>query len=161
MFARQSSYDRTLSWVGGEVDVQRQEQLMFNRYVRRNSSMKRNIKVRGRDGALRSVNDDYILRDGETMVIETMFMDAQRRPMIHDGHGNPAGQRPGFLYSDANEQAEQSLVDAYAEYDATIRERWRHQQTQPEPPPAFDSKEATLAAAYADYEARICGAWRK
>jgi hypothetical protein len=33
MFARQSSYDRTLSWVGGEVDLQRQEQLMFNRYV--------------------------------------------------------------------------------------------------------------------------------
>jgi hypothetical protein len=110
---------------------------------------------------MRSVNDDYILQDGEVAVVEMPFMDANGRPMIHDGQGNPAGQRPGFLYSDANEQAEQSLVDAYAEYDATIRERWRQseqssKQTQ-SPPQTFDSTEA----ASAEYEARICGAWRK
>ena len=70
------------------------------------------IKVRDRNGIIREVNDGYILHDGEALVVDLPFMDA--RAMIHDGHGNPAGQRPGFLYSDANEQAEQALVDAYA-----------------------------------------------
>ena len=59
--------------------------------------MRRN-KVRGRDGAIREVSDSYVLRDGETQVVELPFMDG--RTMVHDGHGNPAGQRPGFLYSD-------------------------------------------------------------
>ena len=117
--------------------------------------MKRNIKVRGRDGAIRTVSDNYILRDGETRVIEIPFMDA------HDGHGNPAGQRPGFLYSDANEEAEQARVAAYAEYDKTIRERWRQSQQPQSEPQAFDSPEEALAAAHADYQRRICNAWRK
>ena len=43
--------------------------------------MKRNTKVRGRDGAIRLVNDDYILRDGETRLVELPFIDAQGRPM--------------------------------------------------------------------------------
>ena len=55
-------------------------------------------KVRGRDGAIRVVSFDYVLQDGEARVVELPFMDG--RTMVHDGHGNPAGQRPGFLYSD-------------------------------------------------------------
>ena len=130
MFASQSSYDTSLAWVGGDdLDLQQQEQLRFNRYVTdRRHGMKHNIKVRGRDGAIRSVNDDYILRDGEARVVELPFMDAQGRPMIHDGRGHPAGQRPGFLYSDNNEQAERALADAYTEYDEAIQNRWRGQQ---------------------------------
>ncbi len=33
--------------------------------------MRRNIKVRGRDGAIREVDDHYILQDGETMLGRT------------------------------------------------------------------------------------------
>ena len=82
------------------------------------------------------------------------------------GDGHPAGQRPGFLYSDANEQAEQARVDAYAEYDETIRERWRQrpsQQAKPtqSEPQTFDSPEAALAAAYAEYDRTIQERWRK
>ena len=69
--------------------------------------MRRNTRIRGFDGAIRNVNDDYVLRGGEGFVIGMTPMDA-RRFMIHDGHGNPAGQRPDFLFSDANEQAEQA-----------------------------------------------------
>ena len=70
--------------------------------------MRHNIKVRGRNGAIREVNDDYVLLDGEARVVELPFMDAKGRPMVHDGRGHPAGQRPGFLYSDDNEQAERA-----------------------------------------------------
>ena len=65
------------------------------------------------NGTMREVDDDYILQDGEAMWSRLPFMDAKRRRMVHDGHGHPAGQRPGFLYSDGNEQAEQARVDAY------------------------------------------------
>ena len=74
--------------------------------------MRRN-KVRGRDGAIRVVSFDYVLQDGEARVVELPFMDARGRTMVHDGRGQPAGQRPGFLYSDGNEQAERARVDAY------------------------------------------------
>ncbi len=49
-------------------------------------------KVRGRDGAIRVVNVDYVLRDGEARVVELPFMDASGRTMVHDGRGHPAGQ---------------------------------------------------------------------
>ena len=78
--------------------------------------MRHNIKIRGRNGVTREVNDDYVLLDGEALVVELSFMDTKGRPMVHDGHGNPAGQRPGFLYSDANEQVERARVDAYADF---------------------------------------------
>ena len=83
MFARQSRYDTSLAWVGDDepLDLQRQEQLRFNRYrnVRR-YAMRRNIRIRDRDGAIREVDDDYILQDGESDVVELPFMDAKGRP---------------------------------------------------------------------------------
>ena len=80
------------------------------------------IKIRGRDGKTREENDDYVLKDGEGMTVPPMFMDSRR--MVHDGRGNVAGCRPGFLISD-DERAAQAVRDAYAQYDADIGERWR------------------------------------
>ena len=93
-------------------------------------------------------------------------MDANGRVMVHDGNGHPAGQRPGFLYSDGNEQTERARVDAYVEYDQTIRERWRQRPNQPSnqersEPQTFDSQEAALAAAYAEYNRTIQERWRR
>jgi hypothetical protein len=84
--------------------------------------------------------------------------------MIHDGNGRPAGQRPGFLYNDAND--EQARIDAYAEYDKAIQERWRQPRRQPtkqsEPElRTFVSQEAALAAAYSEYDKTIRERWRK
>lgn len=128
--------------------------------------MKRNIKVRGRNGSIREVDDHYILQDGEAMLVEMPFMDAMGRTVIHDGLGNPAGQRPGFLYSDGNDQAEQARVDAYREYDKAIQQRWCEPQRQPSKQTApeqqtFVSPEAALAAAYAEYDRTIQERWRK
>ena len=49
--------------------------------------MKHNI--RGRDGGIREVVDDYVLREGEALVVVMPFIHSGRRPMIHDGEGNP------------------------------------------------------------------------
>ena len=120
--------------------------------------MRRN-KVRGRDGAIREVSDGYVLRDGETQVVELPFMDA--KIMVTDARGQPAEQRPGFLLSDTiNEQAR---ADAYAAYDQAISERWRGPQTKPLSKPAqvFDSPESAVAAAYVEYADAIQQRWRK
>ena len=84
--------------------------------------------------------------------------------MVHDGCGQPAGQRPGFLYSDGNEQAEQARVDAYTEYADAIQQRWRGQPSKAKPskpPLVFDSPEAAVAAAYLEYADAIQQRWRK
>jgi hypothetical protein len=120
------------------------------------------IKIRGRDGAIREVNDGYVLRDGETMVVELQFLDA--RTVIHDGNGRRPGQGPGFLVCD-DEQAEQAVAAAYRQYAQDISERWRQglgQPKQPESAPqTFESPEAALAAAYAEYDRTICERWRR
>ena len=81
--------------------------------------------------------------------------------MIHDGRGHPAGQRPGFLFSDANEQAERRVADAYSSMttplaNVGVRDRGQRStaRTQPEPQ-TFDSPEAARAAAYAQYNRDI------
>jgi hypothetical protein len=116
-------------------------------------------KVRGRDGAIREVSDGYVLRDGEARVVELPFMD--NATMVHDGRGQPAGQRPGFLYSDGNKRAERKRVDAYTEYADAIQERWRGQQTPSKPAQVFDSTEAAVAAAYVEYADAIQQRWCK
>ena len=70
------------------------------------------MKIRKRDGTMREVDDDYMLQDGEALVVPMRFMDA-RRGMIHDGNGGPVGQRPGFLIND-DERAAQAVAAAYA-----------------------------------------------
>ena len=124
------------------------------------------MKMRQRDGTMREVDDAYILRDGEAFVVEMRFMDSKGWTIVHDGRGNPAGQRPGFLYSDGNERAEQALADAYRAYDATLGERWRQgpgqRSSQAESKPqTFESPEAALATAYAQYDRAISERWRK
>ena len=57
------------------------------------------MKIRRRDGTMAVVGDDYIIQDGEAMLVPLSFMDA-RCGRIHDGNGGPVGQRPGFLVRD-------------------------------------------------------------
>ena len=72
------SYDM-LAWFDNNetLDLARQQQLAFNRYVAmRRLSM--SIKIRGRDGKTREENDDYIVQDGEALLVPAEFMDARR-----------------------------------------------------------------------------------
>jgi hypothetical protein len=73
------------------------------------------------------VADDYIIADGESFTIPVSMMDSRR--MITDSRGNPAGQRPGFLYSDS-EQADAVRETAYAMYNDDISNRWRSDRWQ-------------------------------
>jgi hypothetical protein len=81
------------------------------------------MKIRRRDGTMAVVGDDYIIQDGEAMLVPLSFMDA-RRGRIHDGNGGPVGQRPGFLVRD-NAAEDQAVEAAYREYAKGISERWR------------------------------------
>jgi hypothetical protein len=132
------------------------------------------IRVRGCDGATREVDDEYILRDGESIVVPLMLMDAKgisMKRMITDGHGNPAGQRPGFLIADNDERA---LDEAHRQYRADIERRWQSNRWQSHPskgqlpehkaqPTAspLAKPEAALAQAYAQYEADVQQRWRR
>jgi hypothetical protein len=122
------------------------------------------MNIKAHDGTIRKEPDDYVLRDGETLVVPRALMDS--RTFIHDGRGNPAGQRPGFLFSD-DDQAE--LEAARRQYAADISQRWQsgRWQSQPSKPvPAatgktFDSPEAVLAAAHEQYRRDISERWRR
>ena len=120
--------------------------------------------IKSRDGMTREENDDYMLRDGESYIVGLMMMDSMRR-MVHDGNGNVAGQRPGFLVCD-NAADDQAREDAYREYAATVSERWRQgpgQRSRPkqDEPQTFSNPEAAVAAAYAQYNRDIQERWRK
>jgi hypothetical protein len=126
------------------------------------------MKIRQRDGTMREVDDGYIMKDGEALLVPLNFMDA-RRSMIHDGHGNPAGQRPGFLFAD-DERAAQAVADAYRTYDDAISRRWQSDRWQDEPskpaPTASqvfhsqDAAEAAREAAYRQYDHDLSNRWR-
>ena len=122
------------------------------------------MKIRRRDGTMVEVDDAYVLRDGEACVVGLPFMDSRR---VHDSGGNVAGQRPGFLIND-DARSEQSIRDAYKEYDRTLGERWRQGPGQPTAeskpqaaPLVFDSPQAAVAAAYADYDRQLTERWRR
>jgi hypothetical protein len=123
------------------------------------------MKIRRRDGTMAVVGDDYIIQDGEAMLVPLSFMDA-RRGRIHDGNGGPVGQRPGFLVRD-NAAEDQAVEAAYGEYAKGISERWRQgpgQRPSParsEPPQTFPDPEAARAAAYAEYNQNISERWRR
>ena len=123
-------------------------------------------RIKGRDGVMREVDDDYIIQDGESFTVPLMMMDAMRG-LIHDGNGGPAGQRPGFLVRD-NEADDQAVEAAYREYAADISQRWQSGRWQGQPskpappaPPTFENPEAARAAAYAAYSRDIQERWRK
>jgi hypothetical protein len=93
-------------------------------------------RIRRRDGSVVTVADNYVMQDGETIVVGAMFMDGldgldgvQRAvalggARLHDGRGQPAGFKPGFVFSapvcDADRSCE--LRDAAAaEYERRRR----------------------------------------
>ena len=76
--------------------------------------------------------------------------------MVHDGRGNLAGERPGFLHGD-NEPAERARVDAYRQYaeDGVADKTWARRAFQTRRSPSrkrSQSPEAAVAAAYAEYD---------
>jgi hypothetical protein len=81
-------------------------------------------------------DDDPILRDGERMRVPMTMVDSWQREMtehfrrprarLHDGRGNPVGQRPGFVVSDAiTSEERQRIHDAYEAYEDELTTAWK------------------------------------
>ena len=151
---RKLDYDLT-RWVGGDevgsapagaIGVQRVCGKRRHVY-----EMKR--KVRGFDGVTREVDDDYVLLDGESVLVDPMIW-MRRRSMIHDGNGSPVGQRPGFLVRDdecGRTGGRGCLSGIRRRHQPTLAQGPGQRQARRHPTPqTFDNPEAARAAAYAN-----------
>jgi hypothetical protein len=52
------------------------------------------IKIRGRDGGIREVVDDYVPREGEALVVEMPFIHSGRGRMIDDDASSASVFKP-------------------------------------------------------------------
>jgi hypothetical protein len=141
-------------------------------------------RIRRRDGRVVMVADNYVMQDGETIVVGAMFMDSmdgldgvQRAVALdgvhlHDGRGGPVGFRPGFIFTAPVRGADRSceLRDAAAaEYERRRRALDYRGDGAPPPVGVVDSihdsaRTAALqdaaARAYEERRARLSNLWR-
>jgi hypothetical protein len=114
-----------------------------------------------------------VLKDGCSVTVPLHMMDSMQRDIarhslatrLHDGHGGPAGHRPGFVYS-TDASLNEAKERAYAAYDAELRDAYKHPQGWRGD---IDASDGTLDAtpvldererAYAAYDAAVANAWR-
>jgi hypothetical protein len=109
-----------------------------------------------------------VLKDGRSLRVPLSFMDAYHRAefndvAVHDGLGNPAGHRPGFVYETTLARPAHHARDAYVKW---LGEAWRQPRgdaashastTDAAPPAASLSKED----AYREYCEYLSNAWRR
>ena len=123
--------------------------------------------------------DDDVVADGESVRVPVVLMDAVQRAVatdglrLHDGTGNPAGHKRGYVFG-GNAEQRQRVAEAYDERTARIQNAWREPPAraernerqletwrQPGARPGLRQDAATdRAAAYAAYVQRIQNAWR-
>jgi hypothetical protein len=123
--------------------------------------------------------DDDVVRDGESLKVPLYMMDSVQRAVatdglrLHDGMGNPAGHKRGYVFG-GNAEQRQRAADAYDEWTRRLQNAWRT------PGAAAERNEAQLkawrrpgarpglrqdaahdrAAARAEYVQRTQNAWR-
>jgi hypothetical protein len=94
--------------------------------------------------------DKKVLRDGERLRVPLVLMDELQRSVVanrlHDGFGNQAGHKPGFVFVAGHDET--PTVAAYCEYVKHIGGAF----SQSAPGEASDP--------YADYVAGVSNAWR-
>jgi hypothetical protein len=125
------------------------------------------------------IDEDDIVRDGETVKVRMHMMDALQRAIavdrlrLHDGLGNPAGHKRGYVFS-SNAEDRQRATDAYDERTAQLQNAWRSAAAKVESnqaqleawrspgakPGPRQKAEADRAGAHAEYVRRIQNAWR-
>jgi hypothetical protein len=133
-----------------------------------------------RDEVIRIIDDDDVeIPDGGRVRVPLYLMDAAQRAVatdglrLHDGMGNPAGHKRGYVFG-GNVEHGQRAAAAYDERTKLLQNAWRN------PAAAAERNEAELeawrkpgaqpglrqdatndsAAAYAAYVERIGRAWR-
>ena len=89
--------------------------------------------------------DDDTVRDGKSVRVPVVLMDAVQRAVatdglrLHDGTGNPAGHKRGYVFG-GNAEQRQRVAEAYDERTARIQNAWR------EPPARAERNETQLEA---------------
>src|SRR5262245_12881700 len=73
--------------------------------------------------------DGEVVPDGYGIKVPMTFMDSMQRAVarsakrpLHDGRGNRAGHRPGFVYGDGNNDAK---AQAFADANRDAEEAWK------------------------------------
>ena len=89
-------------------------------------------------------DDDRILKDGERLIVPMVAMDAAAT-MAHDGMGNVAGHKQGYVFADDPVAAARREL-ASSQYLSALADAWRG-----------DAK----AADDVPYEQWLVNAWRK
>jgi hypothetical protein len=111
----------------------------------------------------RLTDDDFdengILKDGHSYRVPLMMRDsAGGSARLHDGRGNAVGHKPGYILSDATNDARQQARDAY-EHDLTTA--WRGSDGEGTKPakdglPTMDAR----TSAYAQYDRELSEQWK-
>jgi hypothetical protein len=116
---------------------------------------------------IRNEDDDDILRDGERFRVPLEAMDGVQRAVagaqhaLHDGMGNPAGYKPGYVFSDDQDALARS-EEAYCAYNERVTAAWRQEKPSPQDKPsAPETTGDALADARAQYVNRLTNAWRR
>jgi hypothetical protein len=122
-------------------------------------------------------DDETVIPDGGSVGVPLMLCD--HRPgatdglCLHDGMGNPAGHKPGYVLG-SNAEQRKGAAEAYHERTAQLQNAWRSPAEaakrneaqleawrRPGASPGLRQDAATdRAAAYAGYVQRIQNAWR-
>src|SRR5262245_39935380 len=122
---------------------------------------------------------DRVLRDGERVRVPLHLMDGVQRAVatdglrFHDGMGNPAGHKSGYVFG-GNPEQRQRVAEAYTEGNTRLQNAWRNpaeaaerNETQletwrkPGARPGLRQDTTTdRTAAYAAYVQRIQNAWK-
>jgi hypothetical protein len=124
-------------------------------------------------------DDNDVVRDGESVRVSLHMMDGLQRAVatyglrLHDGMGNPAGQKQGYVFG-GNAEQRQRVAKAYDEWTKRLHNAWRtpgaaaernemqlEAWRRPGARPGLRQDAATdRATARAAYVQRIQNAWR-
>jgi hypothetical protein len=107
-----------------------------------------------REGRRRELKQGEILADGERLIIGGVAMMDGPPSAFHDGMGNPAGQRPGYVFGPRT-SANERLDKAYAQYLDTTSNAWRGKPLQ-----TMEENGSSRFSPRDEYITRLQKAWR-
>jgi hypothetical protein len=102
-----------------------------------------------------------VLKDGRRFCTPMIAMDELQKAVagvLHDGLGNPAGYKNGYVFSSNDEAAQAARAEAYAAYDEQLVNAWRNapSSTPATSPATVDERKDP----YSTYDRKLVNAWR-